>query len=196
MRLLKNRFHGYYLFLVLLLAMTTMGSVITYADSGTATATVNPGGLTESNATNQVNLSLTNQKKVRTVSYSLPITVTDARGSGIGWNLMITSTTFSLTKTDKDASKDRLPTNASSIIGVSATCGTNSTCTGPANHITYPLLVPAGQTPPVPVKFFDATANSGLGKFSIMMMVQVTVPASTERGVYTSTLTITVASGP
>ncbi|HEV2581755.1 MAG TPA: hypothetical protein VGT44_12950 [Ktedonobacteraceae bacterium] len=196
MRVLKSRYKGYYFIVVMLLAMTTMGSVIAYADSGTATATVRPGGLTVANASNLVSLSLANKKKVRMVNYSLPITVIDARGSGAGWNLMITSTTFQLVEHDKHASTNQLPANASSVVGVSASCGTNSTCTGPTNGVIYPLLVPAGTTPPPPVKFFDATTQSGLGKFNIVMMVNVTVPASTERGIYTSTLTITIASGP
>lgn len=196
MRLLKNRFKGYYLFFVMLLAVTAMGSAVAYADSGTATATVLPGGLSEANHTNLVSLSLTNKKKVRVVDYSLPITVIDARGSGAGWKLMITSTTFLRADRDKDKKHDRLPANASSIVGVSASCGTNSTCTNPTNLISYPLLVPAGTTPPPPVKFFDAKTQTGLGQFSLVMMVGVTVPPSTERGVYSSTVIITIASGP
>ncbi len=198
MRLLRKRSLGFYLFFMLLLAVTAMSAVAAYADSGTATATVKAGGLTEANAMNKVKLSLANKKNAKVVSYSLPITVIDARGSGVGWNLMITSTTFLHADEDKDKKKDRLPANASSITGVSASCGTNSTCTSPtkSNSISYPLLIPAGTTAPPPVKFFDATAHSGLGKFSIVIMVNVSVPAKTESGIYTSTISITIASGP
>ena len=199
MWLLKNRTRGFYLCFVLLLAMVIGGSAIAYADSGTATATVKAGSLTESNATNRVSLSLTSRKSVRVVTYTLPITVDDARGSGVGWNLSITSTTFRLFDHDKDRNKlnkDRLPTNASSIVMVSVSCGVKSTCTRPADTISYPLLVPAGTTPPPPTKFFNATVGSGLGKFSLVMMVNVTVPAHTEGGVYSSTITLTIASGP
>src|SRR5947209_1703792 len=130
MWLLKNRSIGFCLCFVMLLTMTAMGSVIAYADSGTATATVNAGSLTETNATKLVRLALTTRKRIRVVTYGLPITVVDGRGSGVGWNLSITSTTFRLFDHDGDQKKpgDRLPTNASSIVRVNVSCGANSTC--------------------------------------------------------------------
>ena len=187
MRLLKNRSRGFYLGFVLLFALTLGGSAIAYADSGTATATVKAGSLTFSNATNQVRLQV--QKKVHLVSYTLPITVIDARGSGSGWHLSITSTSFS-------SSNGQLPNNASSIRGVSASCGTHSTCTNPMNSISYPLVIPADRTPPPPVKFFNATVRSGLGKFNLVMMVNVTISSSAKSGTYTSTIFLTIANGP
>jgi hypothetical protein len=194
MRLLKNRSIGFYLCFVLLLTLGIGGSATTYADSSSAKVAVKAGSLTESNRINHVSLYL--NKKIRLASYTLPIAVIDARGSGRGWNLMITSTTFKLTDSDKDHKRDRLPTNVSSITGVSVSCGTNSTCTNPTTSITYPLLVPAGTPPPPPVKFFNAAAGSGLGKFGLTLMVNVQVPANTERGVYTSTIILTIANGP
>lgn len=191
MWLLKNRSRGFYLCFVLLLAMVLAGSAIAYADSGTATVAVKSGGLTEANATNQVSLQLSKQMKL--ASYSLPVTVTDARGSGGGWKLSITSTRF-IINNDKD--KDKLPSNASHIIGMSISCDTHSTCTNPIDSISYPLLVPAGSTPPPPVKFFNAAVGSGLGKFSLAVMVNVTIPASTEPGIYTSTIILAIANGP
>jgi hypothetical protein len=195
MWLLKNRSRGFYLCLVLLLILTIGGTAIAYADSGTATVPVKPGSLSKSNA-NQVSLNVRQSKKAQLVSYTLPITVIDARGSGGGWNLAITSTTFQLTGNDKDSKKDQLPTNASSITGVSVACGAHSTCTNTVNTISYPLVVPAGSTPPPPVKFFNASLRSGLGKFLLTMVVQVSVPASKESGTYTSTIILTIANGP
>src|SRR5207302_1882829 len=125
--------------------------------------------------TNQITLKLS--KKVQYTSYTLPIVVTDARGSGGGWNLMVTSTVFLLPDHDGDAhKKDRLLFNASRILGVSVACGTDSTCTSPVNSISYPLVVPAGFRLPPPVKFFNAALHTGLGKFVLMMMVYVKVP--------------------
>jgi hypothetical protein len=191
MWLLKNRTRGFYLCFVLLLAMVIGGSAITYADSGTAKVAVKAGNLTESNATNPVSLGV--NKGMRLATYTLPIAVIDARGSGKGWKLSITSTRFMLN--DKD--KDLLPSDASSIVKVSASCsGVGGHCTIPANQISYPLPVPAGTTPPSPVKFFDAAVSTGLGKFGLMMLVNVTIPANTEQGTYTSTITLAIASGP
>lgn len=189
MRLLKNRSTGFYLCFLLLLTMTIGGSAIAYAGSGPVTATVNGGSLTESKATNQVSLNL--QKGVKSVNYTLPIAVVDARGSGAGWKLTITSTQFITSN-----GKNQLPTNASSITGVNISCGTHSTCKKPVNSISYPLVIPADTQPPPPVKCFNATVNTGMGKFSLSMMVQVTVPASAPSGTYTSTIYLTAASGP
>src|SRR5207302_4611326 len=115
---------------------------------------------------NQVSLNLNGT--VSLVSYTLPITVIDARGSGGGWNLAITSTRFRYRDHNKD--KDLLPSQASRITGVSVACNVNSTCTVPTDSVSYPLVVPAGLTPPPPVKFFNAANNSGLGKFLLIMM--------------------------
>jgi hypothetical protein len=190
MWLLKNRSRGIYLCFVLLLVMVVGGSAIAYADSGKAKVAVKGGSLTESNATNQVSLSVS--KNMQLAKYSLPITVTDARGSGSGWKLSITSTQF-LSSNNKG---DQLPSNASQITGVSRSCSVHSTCTLPINSVSYPLLVPADTKPPSPVKFFNAAVSSGLGVFGLTMMVNVTIPASAKAGTYTSTIFIAVANGP
>ena len=192
MRLLRHHLRRFYLCLALLFILVIASSATAYADSGTATIAVNGGSLTESNATNQISLKLNN--KIHLASYTLPITVIDARGSGRGWNLMITSTTFKYA--DHDKNKDRLSTTASRLVGVNASCGTSSTCTVPANSISYPLVIPAASTPPPPVKFFNAAQYTGLGKFILKMMVNVQVPNNVETGTYTSTIVISVANGP
>ena len=187
---LKIRSRGLYLCSLVLLAMVVGSSAIAYADSGKAKVAVKGGSLTESNATNQVSLSVS--KNMQLAKYSLPITVTDARGSGSGWKLSITSTQF-LSSNNKG---DQLPSNASQITGVSRSCSVHSTCTLPINSVSYSLLIPAGATPPPPVKFFNAAVSSGLGVFSLTMMVNVTIPANTEVGTYSSTITIAIANGP
>ncbi len=189
MHLHKKRSIGFSLCLLLLLAMAIGGSASVYAASSPVTATVRGGSLSESPATNQVSLNL--KRGVKSVNYTLPIAVVDARGSGAGWKLTITSTQFITSN-----GKNQLPTNASSITGVNISCGTHSTCKKPVNSISYPLVIPADTQPPPPVKCFNATVNTGMGKFSLSMMVQVTVPASAPTGTYTSTIYLTVASGP
>jgi hypothetical protein len=193
MQLLKNSSRGFYFCFVLPLTLVMGSSVITHADSGPVTIIIKAGSLTESNPTNKASLKLS--KNVQLASYSLPIVVTDARGSGSGWHLSITSTTFKITN-DEDGNKDQLPTNASRVIGVSASCAANSTCAKPRNGVSYPLGVPAGKTPPAPVKFFDAAVNSGLGKFNLWLFVNVSIPAQTEPGIYSSTIFLTIANGP
>lgn len=192
MWLLKKRTRGLYLCAIVLLTMFIASSAIAYADSGTATVAVKGGHLTEANATNLVILSV--KKRIRLVSYSLPFKMTDARGSGSGWKLSITSTQFFYP--DKDKDRDVLPTNASQIAQVKVSCSVHSTCTLPINSISYPLLIPAGSTPPPPVKFFNAASGSGLGVFSLSALINVSVPANVEAGNYSSTIYLAVTSGP
>lgn len=123
-----------------------------------------------------------------TPTYTVPLTIQDTRGTGAGWNATITSTTF----TTGTAS---LATNASSLTGVTNVCA-GGTCTSPTNSVTYPVAVPAATTAPTAVKFFNAAANTGMGKFTTTPTIGVFVPQSSVAGTYTSTLTIAIVSGP
>lgn len=58
----------------------------------------------------------------------------------------------------------------------------SGTCTNPTNAIPYPVAVPAAAAAPPAVKFFNAAANSGLGKFTITPTVGVIVPQSRSLG--------------
>ncbi len=53
-----------------------------------------------------------------------------------------------------------------------------------------------GCDPPTAVKFFNAAASTGMGKFTNTPTIAVFVPQSSFAGTYTSTLTISVVSGP
>jgi hypothetical protein len=58
------------------------------------------------------------------------------------------------------------------------------------------LAIPAASVAPAPVKFFNAAANSGLGSVDFNMTVSVTVPANTYAGSYSSTVTLSMITGP
>jgi hypothetical protein len=160
------------------------------ADTANVTATVSGGSLSESTSATP-SFSVTLNGSDQTGNYTLPITVTEARGSGAGWNLTITSTQFST----GGGSPNTLSTSASSIASVSSSC-TGGTCTNATNGLTYPVAVPAGSGPPTAVKFFNAAANTGMGKFTITPSVNVAVPANSYAGSYSSTVTLAIATGP
>ncbi len=164
-------------------------AAIALAGNITATATVNgAGALGLSNggtAAGPVTLDGTDQ----TVNYTLPLSITDARGSGAGWNATITSTTF-------DDGSHTLSTSASSVSGVTSSCVAGGSCTAPTNSITYPLTVPAGATAPAAVKLFNAAANTGMGRFTVTPTIGVTIPGNAYAGTYTSTVTVAAVSGP
>src|SRR5205809_4145578 len=90
------------------------------AASATVTGNVNAGTLSISTSATP-SFSVTLDGTDKTGSYTVPTTVTDATGSGAGWNLTITSTQF----TTGGGSPHTLATNASSITGVTNTCTTS-----------------------------------------------------------------------
>uniref|UniRef100_A0A831TEY6 WxL domain-containing protein n=1 Tax=Thermorudis peleae TaxID=1382356 RepID=A0A831TEY6_9BACT len=185
---------GLALGLMVMFAATLAGSAV--ADDVTGTAEVTGGSLTMSatdgptfTAANGNGFTLNGTDQTKTDPFN--IDVVDARGTGAGWNLQITSTTFST----GGATPKTLATNASQITAVSVTCD-QGTCTGPSNSITYPLTVPAGSTPPTAVKFYNTAVDTGMGDFTVTPTWSLSVPANAYAGTYTSTVTITIASGP
>jgi putative surface cell wall-binding protein len=156
----------------------------------TATATVSgAGSLALSNGTTAT-LSDTLDGTDQTVSYTVPLTLTDARGSGAGWNLTLTSTTFT------DGASHTLSTSASTIASVAMACVAGGSRTNATNAIAYPVTIPAAATAPAAVKVFNSAANSGLGRFTITPTVNVAIPGNSYAGSYTSTLTVAAVSGP
>jgi hypothetical protein len=147
--------------------------------SGTLDATANPSPT----------FGLTLSGLDQTTTYTLPVEVTDTRTTSTGWNLTVTSTQFT-------TGSKTLATTASTITGVTHACNSGSTCTTPTNSVTYPLTVPAGSTPPTAAKFYNAASGTGTGILDATPTVQVAVPANSSAGSYSSTVTLTVASGP
>jgi hypothetical protein len=135
--------------------------------------------------------SLTLNGLDQTATYTPTLSVTDTRTASSGWNLQVTSTQFTA------GGGGTLPTTASAVTGVTRACNTGSTCgTLPTTNVTYPFTVPAGTTPPTAVKLYNAASGTGGGIVTVTPSVDVTVPGNAKAGSYSSTLTVTVASGP
>jgi hypothetical protein len=83
--------------------------------------------------------------------------VVDGSGSGSGWNVTLTSTTFtsgSLTLADGSASDQ----------SATGTCDPSVTCTLADNSAaSYPLAIPSGATAPTAVEIMSAGVGTGLG---------------------------------
>ncbi len=128
-----------------------------------------------------------------TATFNMPFSVSDLTGSGSGWNLTITSTQFATS-----GNAQTLPTTASTMTGISAACTSVGTCSQATltNGITPPIAIPAGTTPPSPVKFFGTAVSTGMGIYTLTPVISVAIPTSTLVGTYTSTLTVTISSSP
>ena len=132
------------------------------------------------------NTALTGRNQ--TISTPVTLSPNDETGSGAGWNLTATSTTFT-------TAGHTLPSTAAQITAASASAITG-TCSLPNNQIAYPVTVPAGTTAPAAVKVFDAAPATGAGPVTVGLTASLSVPANARTGTYNSTWTLTLASGP
>jgi WxL domain surface cell wall-binding len=117
-------------------------------------------------------------------TYSPLLNIVDARGTGAGWNLQISATTFT------DVGGHTLAPG--SVTAAGQVCVAGSTCTAAVNSgITLPLTITT-----TAAKFFNAAALSGLGKIDVTPTVTVAIPGNSYAGVYTSTVTLAATTGP
>ncbi len=175
--------------LVVAIAVLAMSTELSM--QGAPVAYAIPCGINCENVTNSPAVSLTLDGTDKTVGYTLTFSLNNL--SALGWNVTITSTQF---KTNATPTRT-LSTIASSVTGVTALCTGGQICTTmPQNAVTYPVAVPAGNQAPTAVKFYNASAASGIGTFDISTTIKITVPANTYSGTYTSTITLAYVSGP
>lgn len=136
----------------------------------------------------------------KTSTYAINLDVNDPTGTGAGWNVTMTSTTFTgpATGTVPNVGKS-LATTASSVAArPTTTCFTGTTCTVATDGtvVTYAYAVPAGSTAPTATKMYSAAVNTGLGRMTFSPSVSIAIPANTYAGTYTSTVTLALVSAP
>jgi hypothetical protein len=124
----------------------------------------------------------------RSITTPLTLSPNDQTGSGAGWNLTATSTTFT-------SGGRTLPSTAAQITAADVSSATG-TCSLPVNQINYPVTVPASASPPAAVKVFDAATGTGAGPANVVLTANLNVPGNAQVGTYTATWTLTLASGP
>ena len=160
------------------------------AIAATATATVTGGtlGFVTAPANTGFTVSLTGRDLVSTATQTFD--VGDATGSGSGWNITATSTTFTA------GSHTLSPTSVTVQSVPTVGCDSGASCTSATNGISYPYTLPAGTTAPTATKIFSSAANTGLGNQTLTLTLQLAIPANTFAGNYSSTWTYTLVSGP
>jgi hypothetical protein len=133
--------------------------------------------------------------------------VDDAQGIAAGWHVTTSATTFTAPGPLTLADTGTFSTNGSVTSITAATapttaCSTGSTCTLPTNTTTYPVAITTAATAPTAVTIFDAAAATGLGSIVVgspganPVGWWLNVPGNTKAGVYTSTVTMEIISGP
>jgi hypothetical protein len=124
----------------------------------------------------------------QSVTVNFTGTPDDETGNGSGWNLNATSTTLT-------NGTNTLPTTATTITRASSSAATGN-CSLPTNSVTYPLTLPAGAPPPTAAELFNAASSTGKGPTNVTFTAKITLPGSARSGSYSSTWTLTMASGP
>jgi hypothetical protein len=131
--------------------------------------------------------------------------VQDETGSGAGWHVTTSATTFTFgTATFADTgtfSTNGSVTSISSAAAPTATCVT--TCTLPTDTTTYPVAIKTAAASPQAFNVYDTPATTGMGDITIGGSTAtdpvgwwVVVPPTATAGAYTSTITMTIVSGP
>lgn len=177
--------------LALASASATLLVVAPSALAASADATLTGGSLSFPAPANLTFPAVTLDGTNKTTSQTQPFSVNDARGTGVGWNVTATSTTFT-------SGGNSLPTGATTIASApSASCSGGATCvTATPTGITYPYTLPAAAVAPTATKLFNANVNTGLGSQTFTPNWTLSVPASALAGTYTSTWTFSIISGP
>ena len=176
------------------LALICATALPSAAGATTATATLTAGSLGLVSAPSNPAFPSTALTGLnQSITATQTIDVGDATGSGVGWNLTATSTTFT-------AGANTLPTSSVTIASAPAspTCDSNATCSPAtaAAGVTYPYSLPAGTTAPTATKMYSAAAGTGLGDQTLSPTWPLAVPAKALAGSYTSTWTLSLVSGP
>ena len=173
--------------LLILTAVTATAltmAVAAFAGNMTATATVSGTAGISLNLPAGPSLADTLDGTDQTVVYAPLLGVVDARGTGAGWNLTISASTFS------DGSGHTLAPGT--VASVSSACHAASTCTAASSSgITYPLTISG-----TAAKVFNAATASGLGKVDVTPSIDVLIPGNAFAGTYTSTVTLAATTGP
>jgi hypothetical protein len=129
----------------------------------------------------------------QTVTGTLAFDIGDATGSGGGWNVTSTSTTFK-------SGTNALPTTATTIQSApTASCDTGAAgCASATTTVSFPYTLPAATVAPTATKLFNASANTGMGNQTFTPTWTLAVPANAVASgtAYTSTWTFSLVSGP
>ena len=171
---------------VILLACT---SVSAFAESGTVVITAGTLSVTAADVTlSGITLNGSNQTSTSD-SGSNSWSAQDLRGTGAGWNLTIVADDFSdgthTIDTEAVGSKFQiqlLDTNVAIVFGNTKPVSSVNTLTDIPNS--------------TPLKFLSAGTDTGMGSYTLNPNFALQVPASTYAGTYTSTITVTAATGP
>jgi len=165
-------------------AVALVAATAALAGTLTTTATVTGTAGVSLNLPGNPSVSDTLDGTDQNVTYAPVLGLVDARGTGAGWNLQISASSFS------DGAGHTLAPG--SVTAAAQACHAGSSCTAATNSgISLPLTING-----TAAKFFNATLNTGLGKLDVTPTIDIAIPGNSYAGTYTSTLTLAATTGP
>lgn len=192
--------------------LCSAGAVVAGVGGCTSTGTLNltggslqltaPSSLTWGGTISGLNLSLYDS-----VAGDQGYVVSDDTGTGAGWHVTLSATTFTngshtLANTGTFSTTGSI-TSATANTAPTAACVASSICSVPTNSTTYPVAVTTAASSPTAVTVYDTAAATGMGAVQIggsgtanPVGWWLNVPALAYAGSYTSTLTFSVISAP
>ena len=146
-----------------------------------------------------------NQAAVDGNSGDQQLTATDNTATGAGWHITVSATTF--TTGPKSLSNTGAVDFTGSVSSSAASTAPSATCVGPCTRptdtTTYPVVMTTAGSSPTAYTVYDTSVSTGEGVMTIggssaanPIGWWVQVPAAAYAGVYTSTVTLEVVSGP
>jgi hypothetical protein len=183
--------------LLVVVGVLAATAAVTYAVDKTATVTITGGTLsvTPTNVTLS-GVTLDGTDKTATSAFGGNAwKAEDATGTGLGWNVTIEATDFSdgashtidISEADQEFKIQIETANITVIQG-------QDTPNLPTSSVTSLTAIPtAGGTP---LKIVFAAANKGMGEYNIPPAFELEVRAETVAGVYNSTITVAINTGP
>jgi hypothetical protein len=147
------------------------------------------------------------QSIVDVVPADQQLLVSDLTGSGSGWHITTSATTFtSGGNTFPNTGTLVFTGSTSSVTATTAptvACVVVLTCTVPTDTTTYPVAITTAPAAPTAATVYDTSTSTGIGAILIGGSVTpnpvgwwVNVPATALAGTYTSTITMQIISGP
>jgi hypothetical protein len=174
----------------------------------TGTATIGAGSLgVAAPAVQAWGVTLDGTDKQLVDATDTSFSVQDTTGSGDGWNATAAATQFTAPGPHVLADAGTLVLNGSTTSETTGAtpgnaCAPLTTCTVPATNVAFPVDLVTGAAV-TPFSIYNAAAATGLGNILIGTSSAgaaaawwLNVPASASAGVYVSTITLAINSGP
>jgi hypothetical protein len=174
---------------LLVAALVAVMPATAYADTS-GTATITGGTLTLISPTT-VDFAAALNGTDQDIAAPQALDVWDDTGSGAGWNITATSTTFTTGVHTLSTSAVTVLSSPTVVLDAGAGTGTLA-----VTDVNYPYTLPAAATAPTASKLFNATAASGMGHETATATMHLAVPRTAFAGVYTSDWRYSLVSAP